>query len=82
MSKTGFVLDVQGCRKEAGTNAIAWNKNGGKNQEWRLEGGRIISLLNGMALDISGASKKQANIILFPRKTGTNDNQCWELVNQ
>ena len=82
MSKTGFVLDVEGCQKGAGTNVIAWNKHGGKNQQWRLEGKRIISFLNGMALDIHGGSKTQANVILFPRKTGTNDNQCWELVYQ
>ena len=81
MSKTGFVLDVDHSNKEKGAKTISWVYHGGLNQQWTLDGDKIISCLNGMALDIKGESMEQlVEIVLWPTKSGVWDNQSWTLV--
>ena len=55
-SKTedGLVADICGANKDPGSKVIAWEKNGGKNQFWTFQDGRIISNLNGLPMERDG----------------------------
>ena len=84
ISKLGHVLDIKDNNSEQGTNIIAWKHHGGKNQQWRMKGDKIISELNDFCLDISGESKdSKVNIIAWPLKSDEDvNNQSWELEYQ
>ena len=91
VNKLGYVLDVEGGRKdsrdqEKGSWVIAWEPNGGINQEWMMVGDKIISALNGMALDNNvksdcdgGWCEAGINVIIWPLKIENHDSQLWEL---
>ena len=82
VSKTGYALDVQGGSTDSGTNAIAWEHSpGAENQQWRIEGDKIISTLTGFALDICGGNTESGTeVILYPFSHGEINNQSWKLV--
>ena len=82
VSKNGLALDVQGGSHESGTNAIGWTHvPGAANQQWRIEGDKIISTMTGMFLDITGGSTESSmEIILYPGVHGEINNQSWQLV--
>ena len=83
VSKTGYAMEVEGSNSSAGTNAISWDHDGGQNQQWRVEGDKIISVLNGFALAIKdGSNDAGADIILWPRHAndGPVNNQSWQFV--
>ena len=46
----GYILDMQGGVKAAGTYATAFDDYNGVNQKWKVDEGKIVSLLNGLAL--------------------------------
>ena len=81
VSKTGYALDIQGCTQ--GTNAISLDHDGGDNQQFKMEGDKIVSLLTGMVLDIKDAIKaSNADIIVWPSKHAGVNNQSWEIIYQ
>ena len=45
------VKDGNTGNTDTGTNVIAWKSEGGPNQQWKMEGDKIISELNDLALD-------------------------------
>jgi hypothetical protein len=48
-------------------------------QQWRLEAsGHIVSVLDGMVLDVKHANKeKGASVCVYPRKNTNEANQLW-----
>ena len=65
LSKTGYVAEVAGGRREHGTNAICGKSHGQSNQKWRKDGNRIVSCMHGLVLAIKGGSKsKNSEVIL------------------
>ena len=79
VSKTGYILDVQGGDTSEGANAIAWSKHGGAYQQWRMEGDTIVSNLTGLALDIKEANKVEGSEVILYRLTGSS-NQGFRIV--
>ena len=85
VSKLGYALHVEGGFKdsldqEQGSRVIAWEPNGEIHQQWMMIGDRIISGLNGMALDIEeGWLETNVNIIIWYLKIEDYENQSWEL---
>ena len=79
VSKTGYVLDVQGGDTSEGANAIAWCNHGGAYQQWRMEGDIIVSNLTGLALDIKEANKVEGSEVILYRLTG-NSSQGFRIV--
>ena len=77
-------MDIEGANTNNGTDVIAWNKHSSSNQQWRMQGDKIISVLNGKCLDINEGSKEScARIIMWPLKSPYSvDNQSWEFVYQ
>ena len=75
------VNDVDFKAKE-GTKVIAWKHYGGANQQWIMIGDKIISVLNGMCLNIPSNSKSsEAGIVLRSLKSDdVINNQSWELL--
>merc|ERR1712080_572016 len=41
----GYAMDLSEANPEPGTNIIAWHYHGGKNQQWKFEGGKLRSLV-------------------------------------
>ena len=81
ISKTGYALDILGQCKNVGTRVISWGYNGGISQQWRMERDKIVSCLNGLALDIKDGSKSyKSDIILLPAHHGNINSQSWRLV--
>lgn len=79
-NELGYVLDVEGEKNWV----IASEPNGEKSQEWMMVGDKIISALNGMALDTNvfcGSQvlwcKPGTRVIIWPLKD--YGNQSWEL---
>jgi len=52
----GLALDVKYGSKKPGARLTMWHKNGGDNQQWFDNGGRIRSKLNGLCLSIEGST--------------------------
>ena len=81
VSKSGYALDIKDGNRAPGTNAIPWDHHGGINQQWTVQGDKIISSLNGLCLDIKNGSKAAGSeIILWQPQHGVINNQCWKLV--
>ena len=57
----GLVADVEGVNKNPGAQVIAMEKNNDINQLWTYEDGRLISNLNGLAMERDG----KANVCLI-----------------
>lgn len=52
------------------------------NQSWRFENGFIVSQMNGLVLDIKGASRDAgAEVCMWHRKNSDNANQKWRYEN-
>ena len=79
ISKTGYVLDIKGGCRNAGTSIIAWNQTGEANQRWKLEGDQIISKLHGFALDIKDQRHEAGVGVVLWEKNGRS-NQAWKIV--
>ena len=79
ISKTGYVLDVEGGCRDAGTSIIAWNQTGEANQRWKMEGDQIISKLHGLALDIKDQRHEAGVDVVLWGKHGRS-NQAWKFV--
>ena len=45
------MADISGGNKDPGASVIGWEKNDGNNQFWTFEDGRLISNLNGLAME-------------------------------
>jgi hypothetical protein len=71
---SGKYLDIKGGNKHKGAQVIIWDFNGAKNQQWTYKKGMIISKLNGLALDISGA-QENGEIVMWTDHGGNN--QKW-----
>ena len=81
ISKTGYALDILGQSTNIGTRVISWGYNGGISQQWRMERDKVVSCLNGLALDIKDGSKAyKSDIILLPAHHGSVNSQSWRLV--
>jgi hypothetical protein len=50
-TKDSLVADISGGNKDLGASVIGWVKNDGNNQKWTFEDGRLISNLNGLAME-------------------------------
>ena len=58
-----------------------WIFYGGTGQQWRMERDKVVSGLNGLALDIKDGSKSyKSDIILLPPHQGNINSQSWRLV--
>ena len=82
VNKQGLVLDINRGSSSSEAKVIAWSHHGGKNQQWKMVGNKIISLMHGMCLDIPrGSRSKDVDIIVFPVHGSVNrvDNQAWVL---
>ena len=65
VSKTGYALDMINENRATEIRIISWDHYGGRSQQWKMEKDKIISTLNGYALDIKDGSKESnADIIL------------------
>ena len=56
VSKLGWVADIKGKKKKAGTVCHAWDANDGLKQKWRVEEGAIKSSMNGLVIDATELS--------------------------
>ena len=69
---------------DAGASAVALDSRGADMIEtkWKIEGGKLISSLTGMALDIKdGSIWTNKDIILWPKTQSIRvDSQAWRLV--
>ena len=79
VSKSGYAISTIG--KDAGASAIAVEDQGTSNQQWIMEGDKLISRLSGMALDIkNGSIWSNKDIILWtPTEPQKYDAQSWRL---
>ena len=81
VSKTGYALDMINQNRGTEIRVISWDHYGGRTQQWRMENDRIISKLNGLALDIKDGSRQtNADIILWPIRNGCINSQSWQLI--
>ena len=75
-------MDINRGSSSSEAKVIAWSYHGGKNQQWKMVGNKIISLMHGMCLDIPrGSRSKDVDIVVFPVHGSVNsvDNQAWVL---
>ena len=74
VNKLGYALGIGGGHQE--------KYHGGVHQQWIMIGDKIISVFNGMCLDIPRGSKdSNVGIILWSLHSDDSvDNQSWELV--
>lgn len=56
VSKLGWVADIKGKKKKAGSVCHAWDAHDGFNQKWRVEEGAIKNSLNGLVIDATELS--------------------------
>ena len=83
---SGLSLDVYKGFTEDRTRIIAWNKNGGCNQQWMIrkssdEDFEIISMCSGKNIDIFGGEISIGqDIILFTKNGGKNQKWKFESV--
>ena len=79
ITKSGYAVSTIG--KDAGTNAVAVVDQGTSNQQWTMEGDKLISRTSGMALDIkNGSIWSNKDIILWtPNEPQKYDTQAWRL---
>jgi hypothetical protein len=89
----GLVLDIKSAQKEKGGQLILWDKDTtyssrqkipdnphAANQLWKYENGFLVSKLNGLVLDVKGASKDEgAEVVMWNKKSHDNANQLWDL---
>ncbi|MGN1041760.1 MAG: RICIN domain-containing protein, partial [Acutalibacteraceae bacterium] len=74
---SGKYLDVEGAKKDCGTNVWQYDSNGSNAQKWLIkEAGNgyyhIISKCGGLCLDVSGAKTKNGTNIHIWGFNGTN----------
>ena len=50
-TEDNLVADISGGNKDPGSSVIGWEKHDGNNQFWTFEDGRLISNLNGLAME-------------------------------
>ena len=68
ISKSGYVLSTIG--KEAGACVVAVENRGSSNQQWKIQGNKLISRPSGMALDIkNGSLQVEVNSELISKET-------------
>ena len=79
LSKTGYVMDVKDASRSPGAQVIAWSKTGGDNQQWRIDGERIVSIVTGFCLDVRGGNMAPGTEVIVNKITG-NSNQTFKIV--
>ena len=73
----GKALDCGG--QTEGTKLIVWDRHGGNNQRWRMEGNHITSV-SGLVMDVEHGHKEHGtHVILWNRNSTRSDNQLFEL---
>ena len=84
MSKSGYYLGQPSVGQSPGAKVVAMDTRGADTIEtkWKIEDGKIISGLSGMAIDIKdGSIWSNKDIILWPASQSTRiDSQAWRLV--
>ena len=77
ISKSGYVVSTIG--NEAGACAVAVENDFSTSQQWTMDGTKIVSTLNGMALDIKNGSiwSNKDIIIWTPNEPHKYDSQSW-----
>ena len=84
MSKSGYYLGQPAVGQSPGAKVVALDTRGADMIEtkWKIENGKIISGLNGMAVDIQdGSIWTNKDVILWPASQSTRiDSQSWRLV--
>ena len=84
VSKSGYYLGQPAVGQSPGAKVIALDTRGADMLEtkWKIEDGKIISALSGMAVDIKdGSIWTNKDIILWPASQSTRiDSQAWRLV--
>jgi hypothetical protein len=50
----GLALDLEASDTAPGTNIIAWHYHGGKNQQWKLENGKLNSCVGDVCVAVDG----------------------------
>ena len=84
MSKSGYYLGQPAVGQSPGAKVVALDTRGADMIEtkWKIENGKIISGLNGMAVDIKdGSIWTNKDVILWPASQSTRiDSQSWRLV--
>ena len=77
ISKSGYVVSTIG--NDAGACAVAVEDNFSTSQKWKMDGTKIVSTLNGMALDIKNGSiwSNKDIIIWTPNEPHKYDSQSW-----
>ena len=73
----GKALDCGG--QTQGTKLIMWDRHGGNNQRWRMDGNHIVSM-SGLVIDVEGSKTAPgAALILWPRHQHPSNNQLFDL---
>ena len=81
VSKSGYALDMINQNRATEIRVISWDHFGGQTQQWRMENDKIISVLNGYAIDIKDGNREaNADIILWPIRYGCINSQSWQLI--
>ena len=81
LSKTGHALEVNDWEESNGIHAITNEKIGLIDQKWRVEGDKIISYANDLALDINvNDDNSDPDIISLVEKHGEQSTQSWKFV--
>ena len=77
----GYILDMQGGLKAAGTYATAFDDYNGVNQKWKVDEDKIVSLLNDLALTSTVSENDNYHTIqLWPRTDQAINEQLWQFV--
>ena len=75
-------LDVSGGENANGTNVQMWKCDAGnENQNWTLDGGRIVWTGTKKCLDVSGGDKANGTQVQIWQCEAGNENQQWTLDN-
>lgn len=84
MNKSGYYLGQPAVGQSPGAKVVALDTRGADMIEtkWKIENGKIISGLSGMAVDIKdGSIWTNKDVILWPASQSTRiDSQSWRLV--
>lgn len=74
----GMCLDMQGGGNANGTRVLAWGCNGGRNQQWYVDGSSIRSRQNGKCLDVEGGNiRPGTRVIMFDCHGARNQRWFW-----
>merc|ERR1712080_743004 len=76
--KRNEALDIFGSNEYDGAKVTAWTPHNGDNQKWRVEGGYIISQMNGKVVQANALTKGSV-IEMWEKEENPGKLQKWKI---